>query len=60
MKGTKIYIQEDLTNLNYSILMATRGNDEVEKSWTLDGAVYVKSKGSDKVKRIEFKDYQEW
>ena len=40
--------------------MAAGSNDEVEKSWTKDGTVYVKMKGSDKINRIEYSDYQEW
>ena len=59
MKGTNIYIQEDLTNLNYSILVATKGNDDVEKSWTIDGTIFVKWKGSDDIKKLDYADY-EW
>ena len=60
LKGTNIYIQEDLTRLNYSVLMATKGNEDVEKSWTIDGAVCVKWKGLSDIKKISFAEYDEW
>ena len=60
LKGTNIFIQEDLTNLNYSVYMAARSNDEVQKCWTIDGAVYVVMKGSEEITRKEYSDYQDW
>ena len=60
LKGTNIFIQEDLTNLNYSVYMAARSNDEVQKCWTIDGSVYVVMKGSEEITRIEYPDYQDW
>ena len=60
LKGTNIFIQEDLTSLNYSVYMAARSNDEVEKCWTIDGTVYVVMKGSDEITRIDYSDYQDW
>ena len=60
LKGKHIYIQEDLTSLNYSVLMATKGNDDVEKSWTIDGAIFVKWKGSDAIKKLGYAGYDDW
>lgn len=60
LKGTNIFIQEDLTNLNYSVYMAARSNDEVEKCWTIDGTVYVVMKGSDEITSISYSEYQDW
>ena len=57
LKGKHIYIQEDLTSLNYSVLMATKGNDDVEK---IDGAIFVKWKGSDAIKKLGYADYDNW
>ena len=60
LKGIHIYVQEDLTSLNHSVLMATKGNDDVEKSWTIDGAIFVKWKGSTDIKKLSYADYDEW
>ena len=60
LKGTKIFIQEDLTSLNYSVFMATKGNNDVDKSWTIDGTIYVKWKGSDVIKKVGYAEYDEW
>ena len=60
LKGTHIYIQEDLTSLNHSVLMATKGNNDVDKSWTIDGAIFVKWKGSTDIKKLSYADYDEW
>ena len=60
LKGSNIFIQEDLTNLNYSVYMAARSNDEVEKCWTIDGTVYLMMKGSDKISSISYSEYQDW
>ena len=42
LEETGIRIQEDLTKLNLAVLKATWKNDEVEKSWTTDGIIFVK------------------
>lgn len=60
MDGTGIYIQKDLTTLNLSVLKATKGNEEVEKSWSVDGTIHVLWTGSDKVQKLKYSDYQEW
>ena len=42
LQGTNIKIQEDLTKLNLAVLKATWKNDDVERSWTAEGTIYVK------------------
>ena len=60
LEGTGIRIQEDLTKLNLAVLKATWKNDKVEKSWTTDGIIFVKWKGTGTIKKLEFHDYAEW
>ena len=40
--------------------MATKGNDDVEKSWTIDGAIFAKWKESTDIKKLSYADYDEW
>ena len=59
-KETGIRIQEDITKLNLAVLKTTWKNNEVEKSWTTDGIILVKWKGTGTIKKLEFHDYAEW
>ena len=60
LQGTNIKIQEDLTKLNLAVLKATWKNDDVERSWTTEGAIYVKWVGSGNIKKLGFNEYSEW
>lgn len=52
LKGSGIFVNEDLTNLNQQVLASVRKKqpDEVETAWTLNGIIYYKGKDG-KVKK---------
>ena len=60
LQGTNIKIQEDLTKLNLAVLKATWKNDDVERSWTAEGTIYVKWAGSGNIKKLDYNDYSDW
>lgn len=60
LRGTGIYIVEDLTRMNQSVFTAARNNVDVESCWTRNGQTMVKWKANQKIEQIEFKDYVHW
>ena len=63
LKGTNIYISEDLTPINQHVLACLRKKmpDEIEQSWSKRGRLYYKSKSNkDNIKEVEYKDFQMW
>ena len=63
LKGTNIYISEDLTPINQHVLACLRKkmSDEIEQSWSERGRLYYKSKSNkDNIKDVEYKDFQMW
>ncbi|PIK42452.1 putative cytochrome P450 2J5 [Apostichopus japonicus] len=41
LKGTRIYINEDLTRRNQELFARARKHERVNRSWTLDGKIFV-------------------
>lgn len=50
LKGTDIYINEDLTKWNAEVLASLRLREprRVEKAWSFESKLFVKYKGSDR------------
>lgn len=61
LKGTVIYINEDLTKLNRKVLTAMRKKsmDTVEKAWSFNGKLFWKDK-CDNIEMVTFKDFAFW
>lgn len=55
LRGTGIYIVEDLTKMNQSVFTAARNNPEVESCWTRNGQTMIKWKANQRIEQIEFK-----
>lgn len=60
LRGTGIYISEDLTRLNQRVFTAARKNTDVESCWTRNGQIVVKWKASQKIEQIEPQAYMRW
>ena len=63
LKGTNIYISEDLTPINQQVLACLRKKmpDEVEQSWSNRGRLYYKTRSDkDTIKEVHYKDFQMW
>jgi hypothetical protein len=61
LKGSGIYVNEDLTRLNQHVFTCIRKklSDEVEGVWTRNGNIFYKNKmGS--VHRVHSDEYQTW
>ena len=61
-KGTRIFINEDLTKLNAEELASLRlkDKDAVERAWSFDGKIYVQFKGKEKGERVTYEQYEIW
>ena len=61
LKGSNIYINEDLTKLNHKVLkcVRTKMTDEVESAWSSNGKIFYKHKDKS-IKEVKPKDYQHW
>ena len=61
LKNTNIYINEDLTFVNQTVLASLRikGKDKIDKCWSFEGKIYAKYK-NDVTKQIKYKDYAAW
>ena len=61
LKGTNLYINEDLTRVNQHILACVRKkqSDEVESAWSNNGRIYYKHHEKS-VHEVEYKDYKHW
>lgn len=60
LRGTGIYIVEDLTKMNQMVFTAARNNSGVETCWTRNGQVVVKWKSNQQIETIVYKDYLHW
>lgn len=60
LRGTGIYIVEDLTRLHQRVFTAARNNTEVESCWTRNGHIVVKYRASQRIEQIEYRDYKGW
>lgn len=61
LKGTNIYVNEDLTWINHHILACVRKkqSDEVESAWTKNGHIYYKHHDKS-VHEVKYEDYSHW
>ena len=61
LKGTGIFLNEDLTHLNQTVLLSVRKKtpDEVEDAWYSNGKIFKKDKMND-VTIVPFEEYQDW
>lgn len=60
LKGTGIFIQEDLTQLNAKVLKQVRVSPETETAWTFEGQIYAKYKANGNVEKVQFEDFENW
>lgn len=62
LKGTDIYVNEDLTKLNVNVLSSIRHKrkDEVEFAYTREGKIFVKLKDKSKVKLVKYEHFKYW
>ena len=60
-KGTDIYVNEDLTQLNQLVLACVRRkmSDEVKKSWSRNGRIFYENKTGDMIE-VKFPEFQDW
>ena len=61
LKGTGIFINEDLTLLNHRVLMSVKRKREdlVSEVWSKNGKIFYKDKSS-KIHFVPFRDYNKW
>ena len=61
LKGSNIYINEDLTPINNHILTCVRKKqpDEVDSAWSKNGRIYFKHKDKS-VQEVKYEDFQHW
>ena len=57
LKGTGIYVNEDLTKLNRDVLTAIRKKsaDTVDRAWSFNRKLFCKDK-SEKIEVVKYKD----
>ncbi|KAH3897009.1 hypothetical protein DPMN_021193 [Dreissena polymorpha] len=56
LKGTGIFINEDLTKINAEVLASLRPKEPemVEKAWSRDGKLFVRYRGQERNKHVTF------
>ena len=61
LKGSNIFINEDLTRINQNILTCVRVKmtDEVESAWSSNGRIFYKHKDKT-MHEVKSKDYEKW
>jgi exosome complex exonuclease DIS3/RRP44 len=59
LKGTGIFINEDLTKTNAEVLASLRLKEptRIEKAWSYEGKLFAKYKGSERHEQIHFDQY---
>ena len=63
LKGSNIFISEDLTPIKQQVLACLRKKmpDEVDQSWSRNGRLFYKAKSNkDKIIEVQYKDFQMW
>jgi hypothetical protein len=62
LKGTGIYINEDLTKINAEVLASLRLKEPelVEKAWSRDGKLFVRYRGQERNEQVTFDKYKLW
>ena len=60
-KGTDIFVNEDLTQINQNVLACVRKKmaDEVKQSWSINGHIFYESQTGEKIE-VKYCDFQEW
>ena len=60
-KGTNMFVNEDLTQINQNVLACVRKKmpDEVKQSWSINGRIFYESHTGDKIE-VKYCDFQEW
>ena len=60
-KGTDIFVNEDLTQINQNVLACVRRKmpDEVKQSWSINGRIFYESHTGEKLE-VKYSDFQEW
>ena len=60
-KGTDIFVNEDLTQINQNVLACVRRKmpDEVKQSWSINGHIFYESHTGEKLE-VKYSDFQEW
>ncbi|KAH3796924.1 hypothetical protein DPMN_150501 [Dreissena polymorpha] len=61
IRGTNIFINEDMTRLNLHVLMCVKKTiaDEVSDAWFINGRIMFKSH-MNKIQSVKFEDYEHW
>ena len=61
LRGTGIYINEDLTKLNAKVLTAVRvkDKDNVARAWSFQGKLFLKYV-TDQIEEVKYKDFAYW
>ena len=61
LKGTGIYVNEDLTQLNAKVLTAMRlkDKDNVSRAWSYQGKLFLKY-STDQIEEVKYKDFAYW
>ncbi|KAH3877479.1 hypothetical protein DPMN_001347 [Dreissena polymorpha] len=62
LKGTGIFINEDLTKTNAEVLASLRLKEptRIEKAWSYGGKLFAKYKSSERYEQINFYQYHTW
>ena len=62
LKGSRLFINEDLTKLNAEVLASLRLKepDLIERAWSFEGKLFVRYRGSDRRETVSFVKYREW
>ena len=61
LKGTGIFLNEDLTRINQHVLACLRKKipDEVTDAWSSNGTMFIKNK-LDNVRKVQFQEFNHW
>ncbi|KAH3694930.1 hypothetical protein DPMN_082375 [Dreissena polymorpha] len=61
LKGTDIFINEDMTKLNLHVLMCVKKKmpDEINSAWFMNGKIFYKNH-MDNIQTVKFEDYEHW
>ncbi|KAH3807374.1 hypothetical protein DPMN_135713 [Dreissena polymorpha] len=62
LKGTGIYLNEDLTKTNSEVLASLRLKEPliVERAWSRDGKLFVGYRGHDRIELVSSDKYRLW
>ncbi|KAH3868750.1 hypothetical protein DPMN_031902 [Dreissena polymorpha] len=62
LKGTGIFINEDLTKINAEVLASLRRKEPelVEKAWSRDGKLFQRYQGQERNEQVTYDKYKFW